>query len=41
MEADQNQGAFKVAKGHRTVSVAIQDTLMGHLETFVSLLGLA
>ena len=41
VEADQNQGAFKWAKGHhRTVSVAFQDTFMGHLEAFVSLLGL-
>ena len=36
---DQNQGAFKWAKGHqRAVSVAFQDTFTGHFETFVSLL---
>ena len=45
VEADQNQGAFKWAKGQRrAVSVAFQDTLWDtlslHGETFVSSPGL-
>ena len=43
--ADQNQGAFKWAKGHqlhRAASVAFQDTFMGHFETHLwALLGLS